>query len=169
MKLAWAVTIHKSQGKTFDEVIIDLGRGSFSHGQTYVALSRCRNLEGIFLKRPIRPGDILMDRRIPEFMIEYQYKVAERKFPLDKKKELIRQAIDERRALDIIYLKEKGEKNYRTILPKDFRAINYQGQKCLGVEAFCLKRKEDWIFRLECIVDIQNALLQTTEVNQEVV
>ena len=48
--LAWAVTIHKSQGKTFDKVIIDIGRGAFAHGQVYVALSRCTCLDGIILK-----------------------------------------------------------------------------------------------------------------------
>lgn len=67
LKLAWAITIHKSQGKTFDKVIIDLGTGAFEHGQTYVALSRCRTLEGIVLKQPIRPKDILTDERIVEF------------------------------------------------------------------------------------------------------
>ena len=55
LRLAWAVTIHKAQGKTFDKVIIDMGRGAFAHGQTYVALSRCRTLEGIVLKQAIRP------------------------------------------------------------------------------------------------------------------
>lgn len=67
LKLAWAITIHKSQGKTFDKVIIDLGRGAFEHGQTYVALSRCRTLEGIVLKQPIRQRDILTDDRVVEF------------------------------------------------------------------------------------------------------
>jgi len=47
LMLAWAVTIHKSQGKTFDNVIIDIGRGAFAHGQTYVALSRCTSLEAL--------------------------------------------------------------------------------------------------------------------------
>ena len=67
LKLAWAITIHKSQGKTFDKIIIDLGKGAFEHGQTYVALSRCRTLDGIVLKQPIRPRDIMVDERIIEF------------------------------------------------------------------------------------------------------
>ncbi len=67
LKLAWAITIHKSQGKTFDHVIIDLGRGSFAHGQTYVALSRCTSLEGIVLKKPIGPRSIIMDQRVRQF------------------------------------------------------------------------------------------------------
>lgn len=67
LRLAWAVTIHKAQGKTFDKVIIDMGRGAFEHGQTYVALSRCRTLEGIVLKNPLKPRDIMTDPRIVEF------------------------------------------------------------------------------------------------------
>lgn len=67
LRLAWAITIHKSQGKTFDRVIIDLAGGAFAHGQTYVALSRCRTLEGIVLKKPLTPKDIQVDDRIVEF------------------------------------------------------------------------------------------------------
>ena len=67
LRLAWAITIHKSQGKTFDKVIIDLTGGAFEHGQTYVALSRCRTLEGIVLKQKIRPNDIKVDDIIVEF------------------------------------------------------------------------------------------------------
>jgi len=61
LRLAWALTIHKAQGLTLDKVYIDLGRGTFAHGQAYVALSRCRSLEGLALARPLRPADILFD------------------------------------------------------------------------------------------------------------
>ncbi len=64
VKLAWAMTIHKSQGKTFDKVVIDIGTGAFSHGQTYVALSRCKTLEGIVLNKEIRPSDVIVDDRV---------------------------------------------------------------------------------------------------------
>lgn len=67
IKLAWGITIHKSQGLTFDNVIIDLGTGAFVNGQIYTALSRCRTLNGITLKRKIRHGDIIADKRIISF------------------------------------------------------------------------------------------------------
>ncbi len=65
--LAWAVTIHKSQGLTFDKVSIDLGRGTFASGQLYVALSRCRTFGGITLHSRINPRDIYVNPRITEF------------------------------------------------------------------------------------------------------
>lgn len=68
LKLAWAVTIHKSQGKTYDRAIIDLGSGAFAPGQTYVALSRLTSLEGLYLSRPLRPRDIQVDPDVQRFM-----------------------------------------------------------------------------------------------------
>jgi len=69
VRLAWAVTIHKSQGLTFDRLIIDVGK-SFASGQVYVALSRCRTLEGIVLKSKITPEVIFSDHRIGKFQGE---------------------------------------------------------------------------------------------------
>ncbi len=67
LKLAWALTIHKSQGLTFNNLIIDMGAGAFSSGQTYVALSRCRSLEGMHLLSPLSQKDIFVNRAISEF------------------------------------------------------------------------------------------------------
>ena len=66
VRLAWAITIHKSQGLTFDRVYIDAS-AAFAHGQTYVALSRCRTLEGIVLGAPIPPSAVIADRYIDQF------------------------------------------------------------------------------------------------------
>lgn len=61
LRLAWALTIHKAQGLTLDQVYVDLGRGTFAHGQSYVALSRCRSLDGLALARALTPQDIRFD------------------------------------------------------------------------------------------------------------
>ncbi|KAB1160767.1 AAA family ATPase [Tenacibaculum aiptasiae] len=66
LRLAWAITIHKSQGLTFDKAIID-AESSFAHGQTYVALSRCKTLEGIVLKTPIKSSSIINDNSVKSF------------------------------------------------------------------------------------------------------
>lgn len=68
IKLAWAVTIHKGQGKTFDKIIVNFGRGTFAFGQSYVALSRCTSLAGLVLRTPLEQKHILTDERIKEFM-----------------------------------------------------------------------------------------------------
>jgi ATP-dependent DNA helicase PIF1 len=67
-KLAWAITIHKSQGQTLDRLIVDLTGGMFSTGQLYVALSRCTSMSGLVLKRPVLPKDLKVDRRIARFL-----------------------------------------------------------------------------------------------------
>lgn len=65
--LAWAVTIHKSQGKTFENVIIDLATKAFAAGQLYVALSRCTTLDGIVLRQEIDSSQVILDERVLEF------------------------------------------------------------------------------------------------------
>jgi ATP-dependent exoDNAse (exonuclease V) alpha subunit len=68
LRLAWAVTIHKSQGKTYDRALVDLGQRSFAPGQTYVALSRISSLDGLYLSRPLKPSDIIVDEHVQRFM-----------------------------------------------------------------------------------------------------
>lgn len=68
MKLAWAITIHKSQGQTLDNVVVDLTGGTFANGQLYVALSRCTSLDGLVLKRDVLPRDLKTDIRVRRFL-----------------------------------------------------------------------------------------------------
>jgi len=72
LMLAWAITIHKSQGNTLERIRIDLGRGAFAPGQVYVALSRCRSLNDIELARPIRIDDLRYDLSIRRFYEDLQ-------------------------------------------------------------------------------------------------
>ena len=71
IRLAWAITVHKSQGLTFSQVTIDFTGGVFAGGQAYVALSRCRSLEGIALKEPLRPSDIFVRAEVVQFAQRY--------------------------------------------------------------------------------------------------
>lgn len=71
LKLAWAITIHKSQGKTFNKIILDLSRGTFAAGQAYVALSRCKTLGGIILKNKFKKEHVIIDQRILKFFHDF--------------------------------------------------------------------------------------------------
>ncbi len=68
LRLAWAITIHKSQGQTYNSVAIDMGFGAFTYGQTYVGLSRCKSIDGLYLKRKISREDIIVEPKIINFM-----------------------------------------------------------------------------------------------------
>lgn len=68
LNLGYAMTIHKAQGKTLDNVIVDISKGAFTHGQTYVALSRTRRAENIHVASVLRPQDIIFDSRVLDFV-----------------------------------------------------------------------------------------------------
>lgn len=71
LRLAWAITIHKSQSLTFDHVAIDFGRGAFSNGQAYVALSRARSFDGLQLLRPMSPASVRVSRAVLDFAADF--------------------------------------------------------------------------------------------------
>jgi hypothetical protein len=155
--LAWAVTIHKGQGKTFDRVIIDIGKGTFAHGQMYVALSRCTTLGGIILKKLALKKHIWTNYQVMDFLTKYQYKKAEQSCPVDGKIEVIRKAIENEASLEIVYLKPSDEKTTRVVRPEAVGEMEYHGKKYLGMRAFCLKRNEDRVFRVDRILEIKEA------------
>ena len=155
LTLAWAVTIHKSQGKTFDRVSVDFGRGTFAHGQAYVALSRCRTLEGMTLKQPLKKSHIIMDWRVIKFLTQFQYGMAEKECCLDDKVALIEQAIQHGGHLAITYLKPNDQKSRRTVRPRFVGELEYQGRLYLGMQAFCMQRQENRTFRVDRILEME--------------
>jgi ATP-dependent DNA helicase PIF1 len=154
LRLAWAVTIHKSQGKTFDRVVLDIGRGAFAHGQVYVALSRCTTFQGLVLRTPIRRSHIWMDWRIVRFLTRFQYKKAEEALPVAEKRAILQEAISEGRELEIVYLKPDDTKSRRRISPESVETMEYHGKMFEGLRAFCHKRGASRTFRLDRILEI---------------
>ncbi len=157
LMLAWAVTVHKSQGKTFNMVVIDFGRGTFVNGQAYVALSRCTSLAGIVFKQPLQKKHIWTDYRVMKFMTGFQYEKAEEAHPADDKVTIIKRAIENKTALEIIYLKPDDEKSKRTVLPESIGEMSYHGKTYLGMRAFCLLRHEMRTFRVDRILGLSEA------------
>jgi ATP-dependent DNA helicase PIF1 len=154
VRLAWAVTIHKSQGKTFDRVVIDIGRGAFAHGQVYVALSRCTNFAGITLTRPISKSHIRMDWRVAQFLASFQYKKAEERMSYEERRRIVEDAIKREMDLQIVYLKPDDKKSMRTIRPLSIDEMEYNGKAFEGMRAYCYLRKTDRTFRIDRILEI---------------
>ncbi len=157
VRLAFAVTIHKSQGKTFAKAVIDVGRGTFAHGQMYVALSRCTSLEGIVLKQPLRKSHILLDWQVVKFLTQFQYAQADRQLPREDKVRRLGEAIRDKKQLEIVYLQAKDEKSRRTIRPLLMGEMEYKGHPFTGLTAFCLTRREKRVFNVDRILEIHAA------------
>jgi ATP-dependent DNA helicase PIF1 len=155
LKPAWAITIHKSQGKTFPKIILDIGRGAFAHGQTYVALSRCTDLEGLVLKKPLKKSHILMDWRVVDFVTQHQYRLAEQACSLEDRVGILKTAALNGETLEITYLKARDVKSRRAITPLLVEEMEYMGQGFLGLKAFCAARQAERVFRVDRILEIK--------------
>ncbi|MDE5874175.1 MAG: tetratricopeptide repeat protein, partial [Muribaculaceae bacterium] len=104
LKAAWALTIHKSQGLTFNNIAINMSGGAFSAGQTYVALSRCRSLEGLTFSNPLSRRDVIVSRGAKEYSRNFNdSKVTEKVFNEAKAASLSKQL--EKEFSDGLYLK----------------------------------------------------------------
>ena len=158
-RLAWAVTIHKSQGKTFDNVVIDLERGAFAAGQTYVALSRCTSFEGIVLRRPVKRSSIRADWRIQKFLTGYRYRESEQDMPASEKAALIRRAIEQGAEIEMTYLKTDDTSSERVVVPLSVGPQSYRGKPFLGMRAFCRLRGEERMFRVDRILTLETRVI----------
>jgi ethanolamine utilization protein EutP (predicted NTPase) len=153
--LAWAVTIHKSQGKTFSNVIIDTGGGTFADGQMYVALSRCTSLEGVVLKRLFSKRQVRTNFQVAEFLSRFQDGVTKESNPADERVHIIREAIKNKIPLEIVYQNSNNEQSVRTVMPVVVGTMGFRGRTYQGMQAFCLNRKELRSFRLDRILEIR--------------
>jgi len=156
LTLAWAVTIHKSQWKTFDNVIIDLSSGIFAHGQTYVALSRCRSLEWIKLTCEIKTWHVRLDYNVVKFLTQFQYNKANKIFSIEQKIELIENVIKKKWRVQMTYLKSKDIKSRRIFEPYEIWKMEYNGVYFLWVSGYCHTRWEERVFRVDRILEINS-------------
>jgi len=153
-RLAWAVTIHKSQGKTFDKVIVDIGRGTFSPGQLYVALSRCTSFEGLVLKREIKKHHVWTDWKVVKFVTSFQYSQADKTMSYEEKLQKIEEAIDNGQKINILYLKSDDSKSQRVLVPHLIGEMEFMGKTYTGLEAYCELRQETRVFRIDRILEL---------------
>ena len=108
----------------------------------------------IVFRKPILKHHVWMDYKVVNFLTKYQYKKAEQSCPVDDKIEIIRRAIRNKAALQIVYLKPNDEKTRRVIKPETVGEMEYRGKTCLGVQAFYMKRNEERVFRIDRILEI---------------
>ena len=153
IRLAWAITIHKSQGKSFDRVIID-SEGMFANGQAYVALSRCRSFETLVLKTPMKKEFIKTDYRIFNFMNSHLYQKAEQNMPAQEKIKMIETAIECKKNLKMTYFKTNGITDKRKVFPLEVGVRSYKDKEFQGMVAYCFKDKTEKTFRIDRILEL---------------
>ncbi len=135
LMLAWAVTIHKAQGKTFELVVINLEKGAFAHGQVYVALSRSTTLGGITLTHPVTHNDIKMNWRVGQFLTAYAMKLSNHLQSREEKYQRLEDAIEMGTAITITYLKKIGDESVQIVRPVKVGQMTHQGKPFIGLVA----------------------------------
>lgn len=157
IRLAWAITVHKSQGLTFNRVSIDFTGGAFAGGQTYVALSRCTSLQGISLVAPIRQQDIFVRAEVVQFARQYNNQT------------LINQALQagkaDREYRDAIHAFDRGD--FKRFLDNFFKAIHSRydiekptAQRYIRHKLEIINKQKDEIATLKSQLDAQQAILR---------
>jgi len=160
IQLSYAMTIHKSQGKTFDKITVDVGTGAFAHGQIYVALSRCKTIEGIILNNPIRNNDIIVDPRVIEFYKTRSIPKVDTPIIQPKNgfviKDELQKAILGNYKIKILYENFNGEMSERELsdikMTEDFNEFGYDKQHIKG---YCHLRNEERSFKISRIRNIE--------------
>jgi len=120
----------------------------------YVALSRCTSFEGVILKTPIKKNHIRTDYRIFSFLTKHQYQRSEKTLSLDDKIKIIKQAIEEDKKLEIIYLKANDTKSKRVISPYSVKNEKFKEKSFIGIKAYCHNRFEERMFRVDRILKL---------------
>jgi hypothetical protein len=154
LKLSWAITIHKSQGKTFKKAIIDFGDKSFTHGQTYVALSRCTSLDGLILTKKLNLSHIIMDKRVSAFMSKYKFDIANKNLNLESKILILEDAIKNKNKVVIDYLKGKDNQFVMKVEPIGISKESHKGSSFMALKAFC-EQNSTKIFSIKRILNIR--------------
>lgn len=158
IKPAWALTVHKSQGLTFNHVVIDFAGGAFTGGQTYVALSRCTSLEGITLLKPLSERDIIVHMAVVDFSRQFN------------NRQIINEAMEQERANQLYRRAVHAFDNqeYETCVNCFAEAMKIKDQlqnkavkRLISRKLNSFKKQLRTIDRLKSVIDSQKKLLQS--------
>jgi ATP-dependent DNA helicase PIF1 len=161
LSLAYAMTIHKSQGKSFNRVTVDIGNGAFAPGQVYVALSRSTSLEGLVLNNPIQDKDIFVDERVVAYYRTKQIPPSTYSPETEHRAvdvlDTIRHAAASGQPVKIAYANYQGKESQRVISQIRFTTEHSKVNKEEHIKAYCHLSKEELAFKLARIRRAESA------------